>query len=72
VDAGPAVDSAMYRSRYRSKTNAFSYDDGIVLATALFARAEAIVTTDPRLLGVSEIRAYRPSAVPAGLRSLQG
>lgn len=69
VDADIAVASARFRSRYYSRTNPFSYNDGIFLATALRARAWALITTDRHLLSVSEIRAIRPSQFTAKLRS---
>lgn len=69
VDADLAVRSAIHRRRYYSKSNPFSYNDGIFLATALRASASTLVTTDPHLLHVSEISARRPSAFPAELRS---
>jgi len=68
VDADLAVRSAIHRRRYYSKSNPFSYNDGIFLATALRAGATTLVTTDPHLLHVSEISARRPSAFPAELR----
>jgi predicted nucleic acid-binding protein len=69
VDADLAVRSAIHRRRYYSRSNPFSYNDGIFLATALRAGASALVTTDPHLLHVSEISAIPPSAFPSELRS---
>ena len=71
VDTDLAVASAIYRRRYYSKSNPFSYNDGIFLATAVRDGATALVTTDPHLLGASEVPVYRPSGFPAELRSLR-
>ena len=68
VDTDLAVASAIYRRRYYSRSNPFSYNDGIFLATAVRGGAAALVTTDPHLLGASEVPAYRPRAFPAELR----
>lgn len=68
VDADLAINSATFRRRYYSKSNSFSYNDGIFLATAVRGSVDALVTTDPHLLNVSEVPAHRPSAFPAGLR----
>jgi len=71
VDADLAVASAVYRRRYYSKTEPFSYNDGIILATAIQSGAGGLVTTDPHLLGVTEIPTFRPSSFPAKLGSLE-
>jgi predicted nucleic acid-binding protein len=64
VDADLAVASAVYRRRYYSKTNSFSYNDGIILATAIRGGAGGLVTTDPHLLAATEIPTFRPSSFP--------
>ena len=71
VDADLAVASAVYRRRYYSKTNPFSYNDGIILATAMRGGANGLVTTDPHLLSVTEIRTFRPSSYPPEPRRLE-
>jgi len=68
VDADLAINSATFRRRYYSKSNPLSHNHGIFPATAVRAAADALVTTDPDLLHVSELSVHRPSAFPAGLR----
>jgi len=65
VDADLAIASAAYRGRYYSRSNAFSYNDGIFLATAVRNQADVLCTTDPHLLQVSEVVARRPGAFPS-------
>ena len=72
VDADLAVASAGYRRQYYSKTNPFSYNDGIFLATGIRAGATALLTTDPHLLHVVEMAVRRPSDFPAGIHPLRG
>lgn len=69
VDSDLAVAAARFRSRYYSKTNPFSYNDGIILATALRAQAQGLITTDRHLLSVSEVAAFRPSEFRSRVRS---
>ncbi len=68
VDGDLAVASAVYRRRYYSKANPFSYNDGLFLATGVRTGATALLTTDPHLLRVVEIAAHRPADFPAALR----
>jgi predicted nucleic acid-binding protein len=56
-----AVRAAELRRKYYSKKNAFSYNDGLYLATALAEDASMLITTDPHLVAVKEIRAMLPS-----------
>lgn len=64
VDISPEIasEAAFYRWKYYSKKNAFSYNDGIILATSLITGSEGIISTDPHLLQVSEIRTLAPSS----------
>ena len=56
-----AVHAAELRRRYYSKRHAFSYNDGLYLATGLAAQADLLITTDPHLLGVTDMNAIPPS-----------
>jgi len=61
VTALLAIRAAEFRKKYYSKRNTFSYNDGLYLATALAENAGMVITTDPHLLSVEEIRAISPS-----------
>lgn len=61
VSASLAIHSAELRRKYYSKKNAFSYNDGLYLATALAEHADLLITTDPHLLNVTEMKTLRPS-----------
>ena len=56
-----AVHAAELRRRYYSKRNAFSYNDGLYLATGLAEQAAILITTDPHLLTVTDMPAMPPS-----------
>jgi len=56
-----AVHAAELRRKYYSKQNAFSYNDGLYLATGLAAHADLLISTDPHLLNVTELKALPPS-----------
>jgi predicted nucleic acid-binding protein len=56
-----AVQAAEFRRKYYSKKNAFSYNDGLYLATGLAERAGFLITTDPHLLGADELKVIPPS-----------
>jgi predicted nucleic acid-binding protein len=49
------------RRKYYSKKHVFSYNDGLYLATGLGEKADLIVTTDPHLLNVRELKTMPPS-----------
>lgn len=59
--ASLAIHAAELRRKYYSKKNAFSYNDGLYLATGLAERADLLITTDPHLLNVTELKTLRPS-----------
>lgn len=63
VDIGPEIasEAAYYRWNYYSRKNAFSYNDGLILATSIMTGCKGIISTDPHLLQVKEIRALSPS-----------
>jgi predicted nucleic acid-binding protein len=63
VDVTPslAIQAAELRKKYYSKKTAFSYNDGLYLAVGLQERASLLITTDPHLLAVSEIKSIPPS-----------
>jgi predicted nucleic acid-binding protein len=56
-----AIHAAELRRKYYSKKNAFSYNDGLYLATGLAEHADLLITTDPHLLSVLELKTLRPS-----------
>ncbi len=56
-----AVHAAELRRKYYSKKNTFSYNDGLYLATGLAEQANLLITTDPHLLRVTELKAVSPS-----------
>jgi predicted nucleic acid-binding protein len=56
-----AVHAAELRRKYYSKNNAFSYNDGLYLATGLSMQADLLITTDPHLLNVGELKTLPPS-----------
>ncbi len=61
VTASLAIHAAELRRKYYSKKNAFSYNDGLYLATGLAERSDLLITTDPHLLNVTELKTLRPS-----------
>jgi predicted nucleic acid-binding protein len=61
ITAPLAIHAAELRRRYYSKKNAFSYNDGLYLATGLAEQADLLITTDPHLLSVIELKTLRPS-----------
>jgi predicted nucleic acid-binding protein len=56
-----AIHAAELRRKYYSRKNAFSYNDGLYLATGLAERADLLITTDPHLLSITELKALSPS-----------
>jgi predicted nucleic acid-binding protein len=56
ITAPLAIHAAELRRRYYSKKNAFSYNDGLYLATGLAEQADMLITTDPHLLSIIELR----------------
>jgi predicted nucleic acid-binding protein len=61
VTASLAVHAAELRRKYYSKKSVFSYNDGLYLATAVAEKVDLIVTTDPHLLNVRELKTVSPS-----------
>lgn len=63
VDVTPslAIHAAEIRRKYYSKKNAFSYNDGLYLATGVAEKTDLLFTTDPHLLNVTELKALPPS-----------
>jgi predicted nucleic acid-binding protein len=61
ITATLAIHAAELRRKYYSKKNAFSYNDGLYLATGLAEHADLMITTDPHLLSVTELKTLRPS-----------
>lgn len=56
-----AIHAAEIRRKYYSKKNAFSYNDGLYLATGLAENADLLITTDPHLLNTADLPAIPPS-----------
>ena len=56
-----AIHAAEFRRKYYSKQNAFSYNDGLYLATGLSESVDLMITTDPHLLSATDLRAIPPS-----------
>lgn len=56
-----AIHAAELRRKYYSRKNVFSYNDGLYLATGLDEHADLLITTDPHLLGVTELKVIPPS-----------
>src|SRR4029453_210307 len=56
-----AIHAAELRRKYYSKKNAFSYNDGLYLATGLAEHADLLITTDPHLLNTADLKAILPS-----------
>ena len=61
VSSSLAIHAAELRRRYYSKKNAFSYNDGLYLATGLAERVDLLITTDPHLIGTRDLKAMPPS-----------
>ncbi len=61
ITAPLAIHAAELRRKYYSKKNAFSYKDGLYLATGLAEHADFLITTDPHLLSVTDLKAIPPS-----------
>lgn len=61
VTAPLAIHAAELRRTYYSKKNTFSYNDGLYLATGVAEAAGVLITTDPHLLGVTELKTLSPS-----------
>jgi hypothetical protein len=61
ITAPLAIHAAGLRRKYYSKKNAFSYNDGLYLATGVAEHADLLITTDPHLLSVLELKTLRPS-----------
>jgi predicted nucleic acid-binding protein len=61
ITASLAIHAAELRRTYYSKKNAFSYNDGLYLATGLAESADLLITTDPHLLSVADLKTLRPS-----------
>lgn len=61
VSAALAVRAAEIRRRYYTKKHAFSYNDGLYLATGVAEGAGLLISTDPHLLAADELKIVRPS-----------
>ncbi len=61
VTAPLAIHAAELRRKYYSKKNSFSYNDGLYLATGLDEKADFLITTDPHLLSVTDLKTVSPS-----------
>ena len=55
-----AIHAAELRKKYSSRKTAFSYNDGLYLATAITEKATLLVTTAPHFLTASEVKAITP------------
>ena len=61
VTVSLAVHAAELRKRYYSKKNIFSYNDGLYLATGVAEGADSLITTDPHLIHIKEVKTLLPS-----------
>ena len=61
VSTSLAIHAAELRRKYYSKKNAFSYNDGLYLATGFAEHVDLLITTDPHLLLITELKTLRPS-----------
>ena len=61
ISVSLAIHAAEMRRKYYSKKNVFSYNDGLYLATGLVEHADVLITTDPHLLNVGELKTMPPS-----------
>ena len=61
VTVSLAIHAAELRRKYYLKKNAFSYNDGLYLATGSAEQANLLITTDPHLLNTTELKAILPS-----------
>ncbi len=52
-----AIHAAELRKKDYSKKNTFSYNDGLYLATGIAEHADILITTDPHLLSVTDLKA---------------
>ncbi|HEY7494692.1 MAG TPA: PIN domain-containing protein [Candidatus Tectomicrobia bacterium] len=66
-----AIRAAEFRRRYYSKRNAFSYNDGLYLATGLRERVGFLITTDPHLLQVTDLQTLPRASIGKGGRTPQ-
>lgn len=57
-----AVHAAELRRKYYTRKNAFSYNDGLYLATGMAEHADLLITTDPHLLAATELEVLSPSS----------
>lgn len=63
IDIQLASHAADLCLKYYSRTNAFSYNDALYLATSLLQNADFLITTDQHLLKVKEIMALEPAGL---------
>ena len=62
IDTDLATQAAGYRLDYYSRSNDFSYNDGLYLAVAVLEKADCLITTDTHLLKVKEVKALDPAS----------
>jgi predicted nucleic acid-binding protein len=55
-----AIHAAELRRKYYSKKNAFSYNDGLYLATGPAEHADLLITTDPHLFNTADLKVILP------------
>ncbi len=77
VSAALAFECGALRARYYARTNDLSYVDALHLATALEWGADVLISTDPHLLGNTDVPVMQPKDFPAtgdvgALRRLPG
>jgi predicted nucleic acid-binding protein len=62
VTAPLAIHAAELRKKYYIRKNAFSYNDGLYLATGIAEGVDLLISTDPHLLRASELKVIPPSS----------
>lgn len=55
-----AIQAAEYRGKYYSRQHPFSFSDGLYLAIAVSSEAQYLISADPHLLEIEEVKTLQP------------